>query len=83
MLDDCLGSLEEMSKSDSDSNVSQLHSQVSADEQQPESLLLQDLSEGTSADVNEMRFFTDVGTIATEIMFLIRTLSSCSLRKTF
>ena len=38
MLDDCLGSLEETSKSDFDSNVSQVHSQVSADEKQPESL---------------------------------------------
>ena len=65
MLDDCLGSLEETSKSDSDSNVSQVHLQVSADKRLPESLLQQDLSEGTSADVNEMRFFTDVGTITT------------------
>ena len=68
MLDDCLGSLEETSKSDSDSNVSQVHSQVSADEQQPESLRQQDLYEGISADVNEMRFFTDVGTMTTDIM---------------
>ena len=46
----------------SDTNVSQVHSQVSADKQQPESLL-QELSEGTSTDVNEMQFFTDVSSV--------------------
>ena len=76
MLDDCLASLEETSKSErvcelsenSDTNVSQVHSQVSADKQQPESLLQQDLSEGTSTGDNKMQFFTDVGTITIEIM---------------
>ena len=53
---------------DADTNVSQVQSQVSADEQQPESLLQQDLSEGISTDVNEMQSFTDVGTIKIEIM---------------
>ena len=65
MLDDCLASLEETSKPErvyelsekSDTNVSQVHSQVSGDKQQPESLLQQDLSKGTSIDVNEMQFF--------------------------
>ena len=51
----------------SDINVSQVHSQVSADEQKPESLLQLDLSEGTSTDVNEMQSFTDVRTITIEI----------------
>ena len=76
MSDDCLASLEETSKSErvyelfeySDTNVSQVQSQVSADEQQPESLLPQDLSEGISTDVNEMQSFTDVGTMTIEIM---------------
>ena len=76
MLDDCLGSLEETSKSErvcelsenSVTNVSQMQSQESADKQQPESLKQQDLSEGTLADVNEMQSFTDVRTITIEIM---------------
>ena len=75
MLDDCLASREETSKPErvcelsenSDINVSQVHSQVSADEQKPESLLQLDLSEGTSTDVNEMQSFTDVRTITIEI----------------
>ena len=75
MLDDYLASLEETSMSErvcelsenSDTNVSQVHSQVSADEQQPENLLQQHLSEATSTDVNEIQSFTDIRTITIEI----------------
>ena len=81
MSDNCLASLEEMLKPEwvcelsenSATNVSQVHLQVSADKQQPESLLQQDLSEGTSTDANEMQCFTDAGMITIDIMTKVQT----------